>query len=327
MPSATPEANQPVHALHEQPRPSVGQGLAPVAHGAFVVGAVLAWDAGWWPLMGLLWMAIAWMDHAALVRLHEAAHGMLVRSRRVNEALGVLIGTLSLTPLSVYRYVHAQHHAHLGREQDPEFWPYNLPGSKRTVRLVYAWLELTAGWIVTPVLYSFRTAAAWSSLSPARRRRLSGEWLLLLGFWSGALVAVARWELWTWFFVGHLGPAWIVGSIQTVRKFTEHMGRFGDTILEMTRTVSYAGPVGRAASRSQLHVEHHGTHHRWARIPYYHLPAATKIVYGDAAQHSVYPNHWAAIREMLPYLFDPRLGPQWRTGPPGPERRNRSSVP
>ena len=33
----------------------------------------------------------------------------------------------------------------------------------------------------------------------------------------------------------------------TVRKFIEHLGRFDDTILGMTRTVVYTGPIGSAA--------------------------------------------------------------------------------
>ncbi|MFM2159360.1 MAG: hypothetical protein RLZZ124_1834, partial [Cyanobacteriota bacterium] len=56
------------------------------------------------------------IEGIALTRLHESAHGMLSRSRALNEAQGILIGTLALTPLSVYRFVHARHHACLGRE-------------------------------------------------------------------------------------------------------------------------------------------------------------------------------------------------------------------
>jgi len=56
-----------------------------------------------------------------------------------------LVGTASLTPLSVYRYVHSMHHAHLGRPRDPEFWPYSLPEASRLVRVLYVALELSIG--------------------------------------------------------------------------------------------------------------------------------------------------------------------------------------
>lgn len=298
--------------LHQAPGSSVRLFFAGVVHVGLIVLCVVAWLGGWWPVSVLLWLAIAWMDHAALSRLHEAAHRMLVRSRLGNELLGVMIGTLALTPLSVYRYVHAKHHAHLGREKDPEFWPYNLPTSPRWLRLMYAWFELLLGWIFTPLLYSMRTARAWPTLALARRQRLLLEWILLAGFWTVFLIAIELSGTWTWFLVGHLAPTWIAGSMQTVRKFTEHLGRFGETIFEMTRTVVYTQWIGRTASRSQLHVEHHGTHHRWPAIPFHKLPEATPIVYEGREQGCIYPSHWAAIRDMLPHLLDPQVGPQWK---------------
>lgn len=283
-----------------------------MVHALLIAGCIAAWNIGWWPVSVLLWFAIAWVDHAALSRLHEAAHRMLVRSRLGNEVLGIMIGSFALTPLSVYRYVHTQHHTHLGREKDPEFWPYNLPGSPKWLRLLYAWLELTVGWIFTPMLYSLRTARAWPSLPRGLRQRLLMEWCVLAGFWAAILLIVGITKTWTWLLVGHLAPTWIAGTMQTIRKFTEHLGRFGDNILDMTRAVIYRGRFGRAASLSQLHVEHHGTHHRWPGIPWHKLPEATSMVYEEQVPGRVFPSHLAAIRDMLPHLADPRVGPQWK---------------
>jgi fatty acid desaturase len=262
--------------------------------------------------MLVLWCAIAWMDHAALTRLHEAAHGMLARRRWVNEAQGILIGTLALTPLSVYRFMHARHHACLGREGDPEFWTYNLPSAPRALRVAYAWAELVFGWALTPALYSYRTMKSWRALQRSQRKRLVCEWSALVAFWCVILAIVQINGWWEWFIVMHLAPAWLAGSMQTVRKFTEHLGMFGDTIVSMTRTVVYRGPFGRAASASQLHVDHHATHHRHARIPYYALPEATQLVYAHQCNGRVFPNHARAVLDMLTNLSDPRVGPQWR---------------
>ena len=303
--------------LHVGPGSQASHLLAGVAHLAAVVTCIAAWEAGLWPISILLWPVLAWMGHAALSRLHESAHRMLFRSRTANEMTGIMIGTLALIPLSVYRYVHYQHHAYLGREKDPEFWPYNLPTSPRWQRLTYAWLELTFGWIFTPVLYSLRTARAWPRIGGAWRRRLVIEWSILIGFWAAVLFVVNSTNvnstnMWRWFLVGHLAPAWIAGTMQTIRKFTEHLGRFGDSILEMTRTVYYQRRLGRAASRTQLHVDHHGTHHRWPRIPYHKLPRATPIVHRGHGTAQTFPSHFAAVRDMLPHLLNPRLGPQWK---------------
>ena len=191
----TPPTGEP--SVRERLRPLVTQPIAPfrrhmaagTLHLALVAASILAFRTQWYSAMLVLWCAIAWMDHAALTRLHEAAHAMLARNRAINEILGIAIGTASLTPLAVYRYVHHQHHAYLGREPDPEFWPYNLPGSPRWVRLAYAWAELFGGWLLTPVLYSLRTAAAWRSIKPHQRQRLVLEWAILVVVWAGGEAA------------------------------------------------------------------------------------------------------------------------------------------
>ena len=265
----------------------------------------------WAACFVVLWPAVAWLDHAALTRLHEAAHGTLVLNRTANELLGIAIGTASLTPLSVYRYVHHQHHAHLGDEHDPEFVPYNRPGTSRWRRISYAWLELTVGWIFTPALYSTRTAKAWKSHRPRQRQRLLMEWAGLVIFWSVLLLVVADRGWWGYFAAAHVIPAWIAGTLQTIRKFTEHLGMTGDSILAMTRTVEYRHALGKIASRSQLHVDHHGTHHRWARIPFYDLPKVTPEAYSADPTARTFSSHFAALGDMLPHLLDPKVGPQW----------------
>jgi len=106
MISSIARVRERLRPLHERPRKTFGHLVSGIVHLVLVVVCVAAWEFGLWPLSVLLWFAIAWMDHAALSRLHESAHRMLYRSSLANELAGVFIGTLSLTPLSVYRYVH-----------------------------------------------------------------------------------------------------------------------------------------------------------------------------------------------------------------------------
>jgi fatty acid desaturase len=306
-----------IQALPRAPRGRIPTGwLGATVHVAAIALCVWSWRVGWWPLGVALWAVIVWMNHFALTLLHEGAHGMLSTVRWVNEVLGILIGTVALIPLSVYRYVHARHHAHLGRERDPEFWPYNLPCSGRAVRVTYAWLELLIGWVFTPLLYSVRTARSWPHVHGRQRERIVLEWAIIAIAWTALVLVVIRFGWGAEFVLGFLVPAWGAGVFQTIRKFTEHLGMHGDSILAMTRTVVYRRRFGRAASRSQLHVDHHGTHHRFARIPYDELPRATAIVYGGPESEHVFPSHLAAIRDMLPSLLDPKVGPQWRTDAP-----------
>jgi fatty acid desaturase len=294
-----------VAAVREGPTLAAG-----LVHAGLVVLAVAAWRAGLTVALPPLWVALAWSSHAALVRLHEAVHRMLSPSRVRNELHGILIGTLAWTPMSVYRHVHARHHAYLGRPADPEFRPYSLTAAPLWLRRGYAWTELIAGAVFTPALYTWRTLAAWSELRPGVRRRLLSELLVLLAFWAALVQLVTVHGWWPEFAVAHLVPAWLAGVLQTVRKFTEHLGMHGDSIPSMTRWVEHRRWPGRILSRSQLFVDHHGTHHRWPRIPWFALPNATPLARRDVGPP--FPAYLPAVRDALRHLRDPRVGPQWR---------------
>src|SRR5437764_14859365 len=76
--------------------------------------------------LGSRWLAVPLMliashlMHGLLIGLHEAAHGLLRKSRRWNEVDGIIIAALSFMSFSLYRAAHPSHHAHLGTEPDPE---------------------------------------------------------------------------------------------------------------------------------------------------------------------------------------------------------------
>jgi len=114
------------------------------------------------------------------------------------------------------------------------------------------------------------------------------------------------------FLIGYMAPSIIAGNLQSLRKFTEHLGLLGDTILTTTRTVVDEKIVGRLMSESMLHIDYHGTHHRYAKLPYYNLPAATEFVYeGNTARVPIFPNYLSAMLDMARSLSNPRVGAQW----------------
>src|ERR1700751_4465673 len=69
--------------------------------------------------LGLVWLAVplalavSHLMHGIMIGFHEASHGLLRKSRRLNEADGLLIGIFSFLPFSLYRVVHQMHHMHL----------------------------------------------------------------------------------------------------------------------------------------------------------------------------------------------------------------------
>src|SRR4029453_4634529 len=108
---------------------------------------------------GFIWVAMllvlvtAHLMHGTLIGLHEAAHGLLRKSRRFNEFDGILIGTLSLMSFSLYRVVHQTHHAHLATERDYEFWPLSQTTVPRWKRCLAAFFELNLGLVYTPFVF------------------------------------------------------------------------------------------------------------------------------------------------------------------------------
>jgi fatty acid desaturase len=59
------------------------------------------------------------------------------------------------------------------------------------------------------------------------------------------------------------------------------------------------------------YVDHHGTHHRFAKIPYYNLPQTTPLVY-EHETGPMFRSYFAAFLDMVKSLPDPKAGSQWR---------------
>jgi fatty acid desaturase len=117
---------------------------------------------------------------------------------------------------------------------------------------------------------------------------------------------------WVGFVVAVLVPLWLAAAIQTLDKFTQHLGLHGDTVLSATRTIAAERGIGKILSLSVQRVDHHGAHHLDASVPYYHLPEATKEIYVEGHEPGpIYGNHFRAVLAMLPSMLDPKIGVQW----------------
>jgi fatty acid desaturase len=285
--------------------------LATLAYLACMAAAVWSWTSGAWLITLFCWGLGGHVGHSKLIAFHEAAHGTLSSRRWLNEFQGIMLGVVILVPLSVYRFVHAQHHAHLGSTRDLEMWPFVCPGTSRFWRLLAATAELTIGFFYTPVVFLHGVLTA-QRLPKRQARRMLGEYLFALAIWTVIFTLAQIYGWWEALIVGYFVPATIAGNLQSLRKFTEHMGLLGDSILTVTRTVVDERWFGRLMSDSMLHIDYHATHHRYAKVPHYNLPAATPYVYAEPGPAiPIYPTYTSAMLDMLRGLGDPRVGHQW----------------
>lgn len=269
--------------------------------------------------LGYFWLAVPVMlivshlMHGLLIGFHEASHGLLRKSRRLNEVDGIIIGLMSFMSFSLYRAGHQLHHAHLATERDEELWPFVIPGTARWVRVLAAALELGLGLLYTPFLFVRTFLRAGSPIRNKRlRRRIWIEFALVAGVWFGIFVAVTWFGVWKYFLWMYLAPAFLAANMQSWRKYIEHVGLTGSTVNGSTRSIVSEGPLGRLVAFTLLHEPYHGVHHRHAGVPHAELPQfAAELEPKNPGEVSPFPSYRHALMDLLRSLADPRAGAQW----------------
>jgi fatty acid desaturase len=281
-----------------------------LAVGFSLQGLAIGLPAHYWPLLIVICPAIGTIMFIFTLAFHDASHGRFHPVHWMNELYGHFAGTVGFTPLHVYRYAHARHHAQLAHQGDPELWPYNSLNVPRALRVLAAFVEIVFGFFYTPVL--FLRSVLVGNPTPRERKLIIRGYVLCIVAWSAAMAVVYEFNLWQPFIVATVVPLVISGTLQTLNKFEQHLGLHGHSVIGLTRTVVDRNRATELISAAMLYNDYHGTHHRYARIPYYHLPQATPFALATANEHCpVYPNIGRAILDMLACLADPKAGPQW----------------
>ncbi len=278
---------------------------------------VCMWFRWWLPLVPLVLLSSHLM-HAMLIAFHEASHGILRKNRVWNEFDGLLVGTISLTPLTLYRVLHQQHHANVATEKDVELWPFVDPAQPLWWRRLAAFLELNFGFFYTPwLLWRFFFCRNSPIVNRKARKRIWLEFWLMVGFWAFVLGLVAWFDVWLWFLVIYFIPAFIAGNMQSWRKYIEHVGLCGHTGRSATRSILNLDWKGKCVSISLLHQPLHGVHHVKGSLPYHELPDNTHLIMPvDEGDIVPFPNYRAAFADLFKCLADPRVGNQWNIPSP-----------
>src|SRR4051812_30706054 len=270
--------------------------------------------AGWLWLTLPLVVVAAHLMHGLLIGFHEASHGLLRKSRRLNEFDGVLIGIFSFLPFNLYRVVHQRHHMYLATEKDTELWPFVLPRMPRWRRRLAAFLELTVGLFYSPLIFMRVLLQPNSPVRSRRvRRRIWFELALSVVFWTVLLASVAFWGVWKYFLWLYLVPAMIAANLQTWRKYVEHLGLMGNTVNSSTRSIVPKSWFGHVFAYTLLHEPYHGVHHQNAGLPHRVLPQFTSILVPKQPRElAPFISYRQALPDLIRSLGDPRVGAQWR---------------
>jgi fatty acid desaturase len=275
--------------------------------------AFTVYRGNYW-LAVLLVLVSSHLMHSMLIGFHEASHGLLRKSRVLNEIDGLIIGTFSLMSFSLYRAAHQLHHAYLASERDEELWPFVHPEMPRWKRVAAAVLELTLGLFFTPFLFVRTFLRKGSPIRNRKlRRRIWMEFALTAVVWSAILATVAIFDGWKYFLWLHLLPAWLAANMQSLRKYVEHVGLTGSTVNGSTRSIVAEGWLADFVTFTLLHEPYHGIHHWRSGLPHPELPQHTAALEPNTAdERPPFRTYRAALRDLFVNLPDPRVGAQWR---------------
>jgi fatty acid desaturase len=284
----------------------------------------LAWQ---WPTehwsVHLFWtLSTAYFLFCWTSCFHETAHQTLTRWRWLDITLGRILGTLIFVPYTVYRESHVRHHAYVNRPNDWELWPYSHPQCSLAFRRVFVLFDIVFGSVVAPYIYSRLFFHRDSPLKkPEIRRAIQREYTAIVLFWGFVLGQVTYTETWENYITVWLIPHMIAGTIQTMRKLTEHLGMASYDPLLGTRTVIGATWVTRLASFMNFDIFIHGPHHRFPRVAHNRLQdrMLEQLADRSGTEFPLYSSYLRAMRDMLPHVFlNPGIGMNVGAKPPEP---------
>ncbi|MEQ1698857.1 MAG: fatty acid desaturase [Ilumatobacteraceae bacterium] len=257
-----------------------------------VLWATVAFAPWVWPLTFVL-MGRTFAQYLSL--MHEAAHRLLFKDKRLNDFVGRwLLGYPSLTNVDGYRRVHAAHHRQEFGPDEPDIALYiGYPISPDSFRR-----KLTrdaTGRTGVKLLAQFFSSAR--STDPKSRRTF---WKII----ATQLVAIAAailsgyWWLYPLFWLAPYLTAWRV--INRLRSIAEHGGLQASADRRETTHTIRQRPVARfmvVPYRIGMHLAHHVD----SGVPFRNLPALHRALQqagyiDDTFEYPSYPAIWKALR-------------------------------
>jgi omega-6 fatty acid desaturase (delta-12 desaturase) len=270
---------------------SAGRALFQLANTALPFAALWCLMAASVPVSYALTLALAVPTAFLFVRLfiiqHDCGHGSFFPSRRANNALGAVLGVLTLFPYGYWRRTHAIHHATSGNLDEREL------GDIRTLTareyLALPWRRRLAYRLYRNPLVLFGVGPAFQFLVKHRFPfdipwSWKREWRSVLA--TNVAIAAAGAGLaaafgWRTVVLVHLPVVLLAGSLGVWLFYVQH--QFGETYWERTDAWDFyrAGVHGSSFYDlpALLHwltgnIGYHHIHHLASQIPNYRLAAA-----------------------------------------------------
>ncbi len=249
-----------------------------VAAAQLAVMLTLLWAAGqvaaWWAV-GLLALGYGVAMNSGYAMLHEAEHGMLHPSRRLNDAVGTVLALFFPAPFHLIRQGHLGHH--IRNRSDDEAFDLYFSNESRFWKCVQLYGTLTGLFWVLIYLTNFvvilrpslalpgrvnRTHEAFmESLNPRYARMIQGEAL--------AVVALHAGLVWAWHIplAHYFAVMFGFGFMWSAMQYAHHYGTERD-VLKGARNLR----TFRLLDLLWLNHNWHRNHHAQPTTPWIYLP-------------------------------------------------------
>jgi omega-6 fatty acid desaturase (delta-12 desaturase) len=241
----------------------------------------LSLAVSWWITMPLAILAGAFLVRVFII-FHDCGHGSFFKSRKANDALGIITGLLSFTPYQHWRREHAIHHATSGdldRRGTGDLWTMTVVEyleSSRSKRFAYRLARNPLILFVAAPLFLLLVKHRFPKADAAQRERrwVYGTNLVLLGM---ALALTAAFGLKAYLLI-QLTVLLVAGSVGFWLFYVQH--QFDGVYWERGDAWDYTTAALQGSSFYKLprvlqwfsgNIGFHHIHHLSPRIPNYHL--------------------------------------------------------
>lgn len=248
-----------------------------------------------WAQIWSAWFIACWLAHPAWYVLcalfvgnryyslfilgHDGLHRRIHPKQWVNDLWTdlLLIGPLGAV-VRLNRNNHMQHHRALNFEGDPDRYKY---ASRINSSVWSFFLSLTGIPYLLQAIQNVYGKNNNPTLPSQKEDTLSQrDWLILISVQAiliGSLSVMFGW--WGYVLMWALPIYTLTYCTDMCRVFCEHSTENGsDTSLLADRLVMFEPNKLERIIFAPMNMHHHIAHHLWPAIPYYHLPAATRLL-------------------------------------------------
>lgn len=244
-----------------------------------IVGAMAAAHAiDRWYAYALAIVIIGSRQNALATLAHEAWHGLLFPSRRLNHQIGRWCYAYPLGILYYHdRARHLRHHRDVGHDHDPDWINYKTESRETPGRIAIYLGSLLFGRLLAATLVSFVTRgrprigvkAEGAEGHPGIKTELAYAVLCQVAIAVAMAVGFRQW--WSYPLLWLLPLATFAGFFANFRSFVEHVTTDDSAAPEARLRDIAANPVMRFFI-SPSHFNFHALHHAHPSIPHYNLP-------------------------------------------------------